>query len=192
MGIEERKKRHQDSIKKSILDASLKIAKKESWDAVSTRRLAEEIEYSTTAIYHYFGNKDAILFELQKDGFDKLKLSLIDTFNKFDNPSDRLLELSLSYYDFALNNTELYKLMFGIGVNSKETLISVSEEVVSIIKSELLEKLSKEDSDSLFINWWALSHGFVVIALMKKDNSDEVIKLKNQFEDALKRFISSV
>ncbi|MFN4151397.1 MAG: hypothetical protein ACK4IX_10675, partial [Candidatus Sericytochromatia bacterium] len=110
----------------------------------------------------------------------------------FETPSERLLELSLSYYDFALNNTELYKLMFGIGINCKDNLVSVSEELVSIIKNEILEKLSNENSDSLFINWWALSHGFVLIALMKKNQIDEIKNLKIQFREALKRFIKSI
>lgn len=191
MGITERKKRHQDNIKKAILDASLKIATEESWDSLSTRKLAEKIEYSTTAIYHYFGNKDAILQELQLDGFIGLKLEMIRTLDNFKDPKERLFNLSISYYDFAIKNPQLYKLMFGIGIECKNH-ISVSDEMIEIIKSEVLSKLTKDNLDSVFMNWWALSHGFVVIALMKKKDDIDLIILEQQFKDSINRFINSL
>lgn len=191
MGITERKKRHQDNIKKAILDASLKIATEESWDSLSTRKLAEKIEYSTTAIYHYFGNKDAILQELQLDGFIGLKLEMIKTLDNFKDPKERLFNLSISYYDFAIKNPQLYKLMFGIGIECKNH-VSVSDEMIEIIKSEVLSKLTKDNLDSVFMNWWALSHGFVVIALMKKKDDIDLIILEQQFKDSINRFIDSL
>lgn len=191
MGITERKKRHQDNIKKAILDASLKIATEESWDSLSTRKLAEKIEYSTTAIYHYFGNKDAILQELQLDGFIGLKLEMIKTLDNFKDPKERLFNLSISYYDFAIKNPQLYKLMFGIGIECKNH-VSVSDEMIEIIKSEVLSKLTKDNLDSIFMNWWALSHGFVVIALMKKKDDIDLIILEQQFKESINRFIDSL
>lgn len=191
MGITERKKRHQENIKKAILDASLKIATEESWDSLSTRKLAEKIEYSTTAIYHYFGNKDAILQELQLDGFIGLKLEMIKTLDNFKDPKERLFNLSISYYDFAIKNPQLYKLMFGIGIECKNH-VSVSDEMIEIIKSEVLSKLTKDNLDSVFMNWWALSHGFVVIALMKKKDDIDLIILEQQFKDSINRFIDSL
>ena len=52
----ERARRHQ-----LIITAARELAETEGWDAVTTRRLAERVEYSQPVLYNHFKGKDAIV-----------------------------------------------------------------------------------------------------------------------------------
>src|SRR5258708_35193793 len=63
----ERAQRHQ-----MILTAARELAEAEGWDAVTTRRLAERIEYSQPVLYSHFDGKDAIVRAVAIQGFAEL------------------------------------------------------------------------------------------------------------------------
>jgi AcrR family transcriptional regulator len=58
MGIAERRARHKTSLRRQILDAAREMFARDGYAAVSMRKLAERIEYSPTAIYLHFEDKD--------------------------------------------------------------------------------------------------------------------------------------
>ena len=63
----ERAQRHQ-----MIITAARELAEAEGWDAVTTRRLAERIEYSQPVLYSHFDGKDAIVRAVAIQGFEEL------------------------------------------------------------------------------------------------------------------------
>lgn len=71
MGIKQRRERERQEIRLRILSAAHKIAAEEGWQAVSTRKVAERIEYSQSTIYEYFEN-EAILLALLRSGYEQL------------------------------------------------------------------------------------------------------------------------
>src|SRR5437588_7508199 len=72
MGIQQRRERERQEIRLRILSAAHEIAAEEGWQAVSTRKVAERIEYSQSTIYEYFENKEAILLALLRSGYEQL------------------------------------------------------------------------------------------------------------------------
>jgi AcrR family transcriptional regulator len=52
------------------------IAEREGWDAVTIRRLAEEIEFSQPVLYSHFENRDAIVAAVAVEGFKELTVAL--------------------------------------------------------------------------------------------------------------------
>ncbi|HEX4248427.1 MAG TPA: TetR/AcrR family transcriptional regulator [Pseudonocardia sp.] len=59
-----------------ILATARQIAETEGWDAVTTRRLAEAIEYSQPVLYSHFAGKDEIVAAVALDGFAELTEAL--------------------------------------------------------------------------------------------------------------------
>ena len=55
-----RREREKIQLRQAILDATQAIAAKEGWQAVTTRKVAEKIEYSLPTLYEYFENKEKI------------------------------------------------------------------------------------------------------------------------------------
>ena len=64
MGPKERREREREEIRTSILEAARDLFANEGVEAVTMRRIAEKIEYSPTAIYFHFKDKESLLAEL--------------------------------------------------------------------------------------------------------------------------------
>ena len=118
MGIKQRRERERQEIRQSILSAARQIASEEGWQAVTTRRVAERIEYSQPTIYEYFENKEAILLALLRIGYEQLVAAMQAAFASTDDPETRLLAMTEAYWDFAFRSPELYQVMHGLAGTS--------------------------------------------------------------------------
>src|SRR5947207_12998451 len=101
-------------MRQSILSAARQIAAEEGWQAVTTRKVAEQIEYSQSTIYEYFENKEAILLAVLRSGYEQLVVLVQAAFASTDDPEARLLAMSEAYWDFAFRSPELYQEMHGL------------------------------------------------------------------------------
>jgi len=109
----ERREREKANLRRAILDAARELFVTEDFHAVSMRRIAEKIEYSPTAIYLYFKDKEEILAHLASEGFTLLA----ERFEVLHNPDpiERLREGARIYIDFARAQTQYFQIMFQIG-----------------------------------------------------------------------------
>lgn len=190
MGIEERKQRQREQVRKEILKVAREIAKQEGWAAVSTRKIAEKIEYSTTKIYEEFGSREAVLAELQKQGFLHLKKEMAAAINTVVSPQEQLKQVSFAFWHFAVQYPELYQVMFGLGgavcnTTPPEEMRSAGQVIMEVIK-----KLQPAFEHSLFLNWWALMHGFVSLHLL--DNQHYQFDVNKTIGVAIDRFIKGI
>ena len=64
MGPRERREREREEVRTRILDAARELFASEGVDSVTMRRIADRIEYSPTAIYFHFRDKESLLAEL--------------------------------------------------------------------------------------------------------------------------------
>ena len=64
--------RRRQKVREAILTAAERVFAREGESGLSIRRLAEEIDYSPSAIYKYFGSKEELLEELKVAFFDRL------------------------------------------------------------------------------------------------------------------------
>ena len=111
MGIQERKDREKDVMRRIILDAAIDLFASEGYENVSIRKIAEKIEYSPASIYNYFEDKGSILFELLNDGFDKLYEKQLAVQHIVDTV-ERFQAHGRAYLDFAREYPHYYNLMF--------------------------------------------------------------------------------
>jgi AcrR family transcriptional regulator len=111
MGSKERKARHRMNMHKDILHAALSIVREEGYRSLSLRRLANNIEFSATSVYLYFKNKEALLVELARLGYQQLNASIDINCNRIIDPRNRLKTMLTTYWHFATHEKELYLLM---------------------------------------------------------------------------------
>src|SRR3954468_12120849 len=72
VAIRERRERARQQRERLIVTAARDLAEAEGWDAVTTRRLAELIEYSQPVLYSHFTGKDAIMAAVALEGFAEI------------------------------------------------------------------------------------------------------------------------
>lgn len=111
MGIKERKKRDAAKMRSRILEAAMQLYLKGGYHNVTMRRIAAKIEYSPGTIYLYFHSKKDIMLQLCYQGFERL-LKHQHTLEKISDPLERVSAGGRYYLAFALENPELYELMF--------------------------------------------------------------------------------
>lgn len=111
MGSKERREREKAELRDKILDAARELFVSEGFDAVSMRKLAERIEYSPTAIYLHFKDKESVMRAVCDADF----LTLAKQFRKIArlaDPVERLRAAGLAYAEFAFEHPNHYRLMF--------------------------------------------------------------------------------
>src|SRR5579863_10462461 len=101
MGSKERISRLKENTRVNILDAAYDIVKDEGWQALSMRKIAEKIEYTAPIIYEYYTNKDAILLELSKKGFEMLAETMRTAAEKHPGAEEQIEAMWLAYWNFA-------------------------------------------------------------------------------------------
>ncbi|MBD1431416.1 TetR/AcrR family transcriptional regulator [Sphingobacterium sp. DN00404] len=111
MGIQERKTRHKEDLRKRILEAAKKLFVTAGYEATSIRKIAKEIEFSPTTIYLYYKDKSDIIYALHQEGFQLLRQDF-QPLMQVESPFERLKALGRCYIKFAFTHPDFYELMF--------------------------------------------------------------------------------
>jgi AcrR family transcriptional regulator len=111
MGSRDRREREREGLRTRILDAARELFAAYGYEAVTMRRVAERIEYTTAVIYAHFRDKETLLRELCEADFRAFHKSLGRIAHAAD-PVERLRRMGRAYVGFALENPNHYRLMF--------------------------------------------------------------------------------
>lgn len=179
MGPIERRAREREEIRSRILDAAREMFVSEGYEAVTMRRIADRIEYSPTAIYFHFKDKEALLRELCETDFRRLA-EVFTSIAKVADPIERLRKAGLAYIDFATKYPNHYRLMFmtphpPIDPSQIEIAKGNPEEdsyafVKAIVSDAIAQKrLRRElkDVDLVAQTVWAGVHGVAALHIAK-------------------------
>jgi AcrR family transcriptional regulator len=194
MGSKERIARLKEETRENILDAALEIVKEEGWQSLSMRKIADKIEYTAPIIYEYFANKEGILLELTRTGYIILGADLRTTMATTEDPAEQLEAMWISYWNFAFDNKELYRLMYGVDMVCCEMTKSMPEaESSNRLFFDVIEKLvtPKNNTEEFvcrkFYTFWSIIHGLISINLVNKGRGQEMNSLI--LKDAIKGII---
>jgi AcrR family transcriptional regulator len=111
MGVSERKVKHREDLKKDILEAAKELFITKGLESTSIRNIAEKIEYSPATIYLYYKDKNEIVHALHSEGF-KMLVSHFEVLGHITNPFERLKGMGRAYIQFAVQNPDIYQLIF--------------------------------------------------------------------------------
>jgi AcrR family transcriptional regulator len=107
---------HHGNLRQALIDAALSVP---DIERLSLRQLASGLGVTAAAAYRHFANREDLLFEVARIGFDRLKHRFEDAFDLSVPPSDaaearlRLIRLGQAYLQFADDVPALWRLMFG-------------------------------------------------------------------------------
>ncbi len=167
MTIEERRARDRAARRRLIVATARRLAETEGWDAVTTRRLATEIEYSQPVLYKHFSGMDEITQSVALDGFGELAAVLSEARTGAENSKNALRRIAHVYIDFARDNPALYDAMFTRATTLKFADADTPPQL-SAAFAELREAVvpiaGDRDVDTLTEVLWAALHGLTALA----------------------------
>ncbi len=181
----------------AILEAARTIVLREGWQAVSIRKIADAIGYSLPVVYTHFENKDAILEEFVKLGFEMLNEEIAIAKSKSALAEQQLTAIADTYFQFAFAKREYYQMMFGLGMPSCERAKEIKEigQFGAIIIDSIQHihpPLNDEEKIRLkFHTFWSILHGLTAI------NMSDVTATPNEMQqlvlqDAVQGFIKNI
>ncbi|GAB3545583.1 TetR/AcrR family transcriptional regulator [Spirosoma fluminis] len=193
MEIIERKPRSREQTRSGIVGTAKAIARREGWQAVSIRKIADAIEYSAPIVYEYFDSKDVLLDEIRNEGFRHLYQEYDRILKLYRDPEKRLYEISLIQWEFASHQPEIYQVMYNLDgayctmpVYQSDAMQSVSSIVCEIIFSFIPK--SKESIKRLYFEWWSMSHGMIMLAMLLK-NQQPLEQSEQVYRETMRRFV---
>jgi AcrR family transcriptional regulator len=174
MGIVERREREREEVRSKILDAARELFMTEGYERVTMRRVAEAIEYSPTAIYHHFEDKDDLMRALCHADFGRL-LQVFEEEAPPEDPVEWLRRLARAYARLGLETPNHYRFMFltpmkpgytpdpgDPGHQSYEVLRT------AVVKAIETGAFRPANPDTVAQVLWASLHGVVALLITKR------------------------
>jgi AcrR family transcriptional regulator len=162
--IQNRRERERAERHQLIIDAARDLAEAEGWDAVTTRKLAEKVEYSQPVLYSHFKGKDAIVRAVAIQGCGDLARLLRKA--RPSRGESRLRAAAEAYLEFARRRPALYDAMFvqqsdipwGTDEVPQELLDAFGELVAAVepVRGE-------RDLEALTEVFWSSLHGIATL-----------------------------
>lgn len=167
MSVQERKRREQAERERLIVATAREIAEQQGWDAVTTRRLAERIEYSQPVLYSHFRGKREIIGAVALEGATEMATALRAATSAADGPRARVSALARAYLEFAARNPAVYDAMFeldgGLAFANEDTPEPLKDAFAALLES-LGEVAGDGVHPGLFTEvFWAALHGVATL-----------------------------
>jgi AcrR family transcriptional regulator len=183
MGPKERREREREEVRILILDAARELFASQGYEAVTMREIAKRIEYSPTAIYFHFKDKETLLREICDADFGTLAQQLVLT-AEITDPIEKLRAVGLAYFRFGVEYPNHYRLMFMTphpGVHPEESQIrrgNPEEDAYQFLKDIVAEGIAGRllrpeltDVELIAQTMWAGIHGVVSLQIAKCNDS---------------------
>lgn len=158
---------HDEALAERLLNEATTIVGREGPDALSLRRITQAAGTSTSAIYSLYGSRDALLDAVYQRAI--ASFAGATTVAATDDPVTDLCDMGLAYRTWALDNPQMYPVMFGHRHTSPEEVL---ERTRSTVEPLLLTVQRCIDAGKLEGNpraivtqLWASVHGYVSLEL---------------------------
>ncbi|MDF2583055.1 MAG: transcriptional regulator, TetR family [Mycobacterium sp.] len=182
MALSDRRERERVARRRLIITTARRVAEAEGWDAVTTRRLSNEIEYSQPVLYKHFTGMDQIADAVAVDGFGELAEAMGAACSGRESAADALTRVARAYIDFARTNPAVYDAMFTRATSMHFATHDVPSQLTAAF-AELRRVVDlitdDEDSDVLTEVLWAALHGLVTLSRADRLRpGDDTVRLR--------------
>ncbi|MFI0510048.1 TetR/AcrR family transcriptional regulator [Streptomyces sp. WSLK1-5] len=168
MSVQDRKQRERAERERLIVATARELAEQQGWDAVTTRRLAERIEYSQPVLYSHFRGKREIIGAVALEGAAELAAAVRAAAAAADGPRARVAALARAYLDFAVRKPAVYDAIFqldgGLAFAREDTPAQLKDAFAALLES-LGEVAGEGVHPGVFTElFWASLHGLATLS----------------------------
>jgi len=180
MGVKERRAREKSETRDKILDAARELFVTEGYEGVSMRRVAEKIEYSPTAIYVHFSDKQQLFHELCQQDYARLA-EVFQSSAMSSDPIERLKQIGNTYTEFGVRYPNHYKFMFMTphppqepDEKDREIMGNPEVDAYAFLKWAVQQAIDAgrfreeiQDAELISQTLWASVHGVIALQIAK-------------------------
>jgi len=166
MAIEDRRARERATRRQLITATARKLAEAEGWDAVTTRRLSTEIEYSQPVLYKHFSGMEGVVASVAVQGFGELADALSSARSGATDGRDALARVAHAFIGFAHENPAVFDAMFTRATTLHFAAADTPPQLnaaFSELRAAVGMVAGDRDADTLSEVVWAALHGLVTL-----------------------------
>jgi AcrR family transcriptional regulator len=184
---------HHGDLKTSLKQAALRLVQERGPRGFSLNEASRLAGVSVAAPYRHFDDKDALLAELAREGYELLEREIYKSVEKGGSLRDQIVESGMAYLRFARNHADYFSVMFQSGLDrSKYPEIERSVKAGLGVIFDLTKQYERTPglAEMRAVSAWALVHGLAVLdhdgALSAAAGKTRTLE---QFRPILERFI---
>jgi AcrR family transcriptional regulator len=171
----ERRERERAERRQAIVNAARELAEAQGWEAVTTRRLSDRIEYSQPVLYSHFENRDAIIEAVAVEGFSELAVAMHHGKTEARSPEAALRGTARAYVEFAKANPALYDAMFTLATDlpfGRPEAPAQLHDAFGEIRKAVEPLAGSRDPETLTEVVWSSMHGLASLARARRLRPD--------------------
>jgi len=190
---------HHGNLRQSLINIGISHLKEKGAEKISLRALAREIGVSQTAPYRHFHDKKQLLAAIAVLGFTQLAEQTETEKANLSNPMEIMRAMAHSYISFAVNNAEIFKIMFGPALGDRKDYPDVLkaaksrfEQIENVLRESIADGTIADLNVTLVANSiWASIHG---LAILLQDRYDRFpgLSAKEQIDNTLDILINGL
>jgi len=184
---------HHGDLKTSLKQTALRLVRERGPRGFSLNEASRLAGVSVAAPYRHFDDKDALLAEIARDGYELLEREICRSVEKRGSLRDQIVESGMAYLRFARNHVDYFSVMFQSGLDrSKYPEIERSVKAGLGVILDLAKQYERtpELAEVRAVSAWALVHG---LAGLDQDgalsNATGKARTLEQFRPILEHFV---
>jgi AcrR family transcriptional regulator len=163
---------HHGHLREALIDEAFKQIEQEGAIALNLSKLAQKIGVSQPAVYRHFPNKQALTICVAQRGFEQLAEALQQATVPMQSDSfEGIKAIASAYVAFALNHTEMTRLMFSMKERTTDPALYSASKSASVPLFKIVEaakcrnSLRNQDVDKTVRIIWAAIHGLAMLLM---------------------------
>src|SRR5256885_4050466 len=163
----------------ALIEAAARLIATEGGAGLTLRRVADEVGTSTMAIYTHFGGMSELRRGVRQEGFARLAARAAQV-RETDDPVADLAVLGREYYEHAMSDPDLYRVMYmeqPLDEADAETGSETFDVLVTGVERCIAAgRFDPADALELARQFWAIGHGVVALQLANLLSAEEALR----------------
>lgn len=160
------------SIHLEIRQHAISIFRQQGIRGLTLRAVAIRMGWTPAALYRYFDNKESLIAAIRVEGFIQMRVRIRSARVEGADPANAARRVIRAYLDFAVDEPELFRLMYGLdqGQAPSEPHVNAERERAfaearNLGADAIAAGLTAHDANTEAHVLWAGAHGLAALAI---------------------------